>query len=410
MEHNEGELRNGLKWIHQEVSHSKLSHVGVFVNVGTRDETAQQGGFAHFLEHVLFKGTHKRKSFHVLNRIDSVGGELNAYTTKEETVIYASVLKTHTARALELMADILFNANFPAQELEKEKEVVVDEIQSYLDSPYDSIFEEFESLLFNQHPLARDILGTVKEVKQIKRADLLTFVQKYYIPNNMVVSYCGGMSVKKFSALLERFFGEIPEGPSISRVSCNLSPQVFTQDFPKSNYQYHCVKGNLAYDYYHPKRLALLLLTNYLGGPAMNARLNIALREKHGIAYNIECNYTPFRDAGIFSLYFGTEQKQLAKAQKIIAKELKILCEKPLGSMQLHYAKQQFIGFLALNEENLANKMLNLGKSKLIFNQIDSVENSIKKIDDLNVQLLQDIANELMLPDHLSTLCYSIPN
>lgn len=403
---NETELKNGMRLVHQQVGYSKLSHIGIFINVGSRDEDENERGVAHFLEHVLFKGTNKRKSFHILNRLDSVGGELNAYTTKEETVIHASVMLEHSSRAMELISDIIFNSVFPLNEIEKEKEVVVDEIQSYMDSPMDMIFEEFELQLFGGHPLGNDILGSEKEVRAITKEKILNFVRKHYVPQNMVLSYAGGLSFKKFLQLSERFFGEYKGDSSYHRQLFSWEKPVFNHKITKSNHQCHSVLGGIAYPYQHEQRLALMLLNNFLGGPAMNSKLNMVVREKHGITYNIESNFLPYRDSGIFLVYYGTEKEQMHKAEKLIQKEMQKLCNQKLGTLQLHFAKQQLIGYLALNGENIGGLMSSLGKSKMIFNTIESLENIIQSIHNINATQILELANEIILPQKLSSITY----
>lgn len=404
MEIYQGELSNGLKIIYQQVGLSKLSHIGLFIDVGTRDETKDERGVAHFLEHVLFKGTSKRKAFHILGRIDNVGGEINAYTTKEETVVYSSVMIEHTARAMDLIADIIFNSVFPQNELEKEKDVVIDEIQSYLDTPFEMVFEDFETMIFKNHPLENDILGNEDDVKKITKQTILNFVKKHYIPQKMVLSYTGGMSLKKFLKLAEKCFGEYSSGEIIKRSFFDVSTpnQKIVQH--KSNFQCHAVIGGKASSYYDENRLALSLLNNYLGGPAMNSRLNMVVREKHGITYNIESNLIQYRDTGMISVYFGTDALQLPKAKKLVLKEIDRLKKQPLGTMQLHYAKQQLNGYIALSAENPSGLMMTLGKSKMIYDDIESIESILDKISKINSKELQDLAQQYFDEDNLNEL------
>lgn len=403
---NESELKNGLRIVHQQVGYSKLSHIGIFINVGSRDEEEDERGVAHFLEHVLFKGTQKRKSFHILNRIDSVGGELNAYTTKEETVVHASVMIEHTSRALELISDIVLKSVFPVNEIEKEKEVVVDEIQSYMDSPMDMIFEDFELQLFKGHPLGNDILGTESEVRSITKEKIISFVQKHYVPQNMVLSYAGGLSFKKFELLAEKFFSDFSGNSIYQRKLSLCTNQLFNQEIIKNNHQCHSIIGGFAYPYQHTQRVTLMLLNNFLGGPAMNSKLNMVVREKHGITYNIESNFLPYRDSGVFLVYFGTEKDQMQKAKKLIIKEIQKLCTQKLGTLQLHFAKQQLIGYLALNGENISGLMSALGKSKLIFNRVESLESVIQSINDITADQILEVANEIITPQKLNSISY----
>jgi predicted Zn-dependent peptidase len=323
-------LSNGIRLIHRPVN-ANVAHCGIILNTGSRDEQEDEWGIAHFIEHVVFKGTTKRKAYHILSRMEDVGGELNAYTTKEETCIYTTFLDKDYKRALELISDITFNSVFPEKELEKEKEVILDEINSYKDSPSELIFDDFEELLFKKDPIGRNILGTPKHIKAFKRDDILKFISNNYHTDQMVISSVGNIPFKKLVKMVEKYFGEIPEN---IRTEKRQKPNFYkprTQTLIKNTYQRHCVLGNVAYDLNDDKRIPLSLLTNILGGPGMNSRLNLSLREKHGLAYNIESNYTPYVDTGVFSIYFGTDKGYLDKCLSLIDKELNLLCTKKLG-------------------------------------------------------------------------------
>lgn len=399
-------LENGIRVIHEVSPFSNIAHLGVFINVGTRDEEEHEYGLAHYLEHVIFKGTKKRKSRHVLSRLDAVGGELNAYTTKEDTCLYASFTDNHLTRAAELLADITFQSVFPDDELEKEKEVVVDEINSYKDAPSELIFDEFDNLVFGSHDLGRDILGDEQSVRSFSRKDVLNFVQSHYTPDKIVISSVGNYSLKKLQKILSRYFGEYQSlGKAINRVQPNIG-NVITKSFDKEIYQAHRIIGNTSYASNHKNRSAFLMLNNMLGGPAMNSRLNLQIREKHGLTYNIESNYTPYSDTGMFSIYFGTDVKNIERTESLIRKELKKLCEKKLGSAQLFQVKQQIVGQIALSMESKVGVMLSLGKSKLLHDTVDPIEKVLEKFNDISAEELLEVANEIMHPDNLFSLTY----
>lgn len=299
----EAVLKNGIRIIHSTNTFSKVGHIGVFINVGSRDELPDELGVAHYLEHVIFKGTNKRKTYHILSRLDSVGGELNAYTTKEETCIYASFPDEYLNRSIELLSDVIFNSNFPENELIKEKEVVIDEINSYKDSPSDMIFDEFDRMLFEGHSLGNDILGTIKDVKSITRSKVQEFVSKHYIPQNIVISSVGNYSLKKLLKQLEKFFELANESESQIKRDAPEFKKVEDRELEKDVYQTHTILGGKGYSAHHPNKTALLLVNNMLGGPAMNSRLNLNIREKYGFTYMLESNCAVYSDCGTFSIY-----------------------------------------------------------------------------------------------------------
>ncbi len=398
-------LKNGIRVIHK-YENSEVGYCGIIINAGSRDELEEEHGMAHFIEHVIFKGTKKRKAFHVLSRLEDVGGELNAYTTKEETCIYASFLKEDYERSMELIADISFHSIFPEKELEKEKEVIIDEINSYKDSPAELIFDDFEEQLYPNHPIGRNILGEENRLKSFTKKDILKFIDNNYHTDQIVFCSVGSQNFKKIIKLAEKYFGDIPENRRIEKREDipASTPTIIKVD--KDTYQSHIILGCTAYDYNHPKRLGLHLLNNLLGGPGMNSRLNMCLREKKGIAYNIESSYTPFYGTGVFSIYFGTDRKNIDKSIKIIFNELNKLRTKELGSMQLHKAKRQLKGQIAISSENKESLMLNIGKSFLMYNKVDSLIDVYQKIDNLTSSDLMEIANETFNPDNLSQLIY----
>jgi predicted Zn-dependent peptidase len=361
---------------------------------------------AHFIEHVIFKGTQKRKTWHILSRLDDVGGELNAYTTKEETCIYSSFLIQDFERALELLYDITFHSIFPAKEIKKEKEVIIDEINSYKDNPADLIIDDFEELVFNDGPMGHNILGTPNTIKKFDKEAILRFMANNYHTDQMVLCTVGNIKPARFKALAERYFGKEPANyRQIKRpVLAPYKPSKMTKTL--DTFQSHIIVGNMAYDLESPRRLGLSLLNNLLGGPGMNSRLNMALREKNGIAYNIESIYTPYWRTGVFSIYFGTDKENINKSLRIVRRELALLRNKKLGIMQLHKASRQLKGQVTISAENRENLMLNIGKSFLLYNKVDSLADIYDKIDRITDSDLLEIANEVFDEAELSYLIY----
>lgn len=399
-------LPNGLRVVFQPVK-NQVAHAGITVLAGSRFELPHEEGLAHFLEHCIFKGTTKRKAFHVLSRLDSVGGELNAYTGKEEICIYASFSKTYLSRTLELLADIIFHSTFPEKEIQREKEVIVDEINSYLDSPSECIFDEFESLIFNNHQLGKNILGTQESVHSFTRNHLLEYVSRYFGPQNMVLSIVGQFTEKRINEMAQRFFGDyngLGKSPELNHFT-DYKPVNITKN--KSNYQSHGLMGGIAYPYKAKERKAMVLLSNILGGPALNSRLSLSVREKYGYSYSIESSYTPYADTGFHSIYFGTDKRHVQNTLRVIHTELRKLRENKLGVVQLSKAKEQLKGHLALAGESNSGLMLALAKSVLIFDQIDTTKEIYKGIDLITAENLQDIANDVFDESKLSYLIYN---
>ncbi|TAJ11461.1 insulinase family protein [Marinilabiliaceae bacterium JC017] len=405
MEYFSKTLENGIRIIHKPEK-SLVGYCGLFINTGSRDEEESEHGIAHFIEHVIFKGTKKRKAFHILSRLDDVGGELNAYTTKEETCIYASFLKQDFERAIDLIHDITFNSVFPEKELVKEKEVIIDEINSYKDSPAELIFDDFEELIFKENPMGRNILGTAEALKSFTKEDINRFIQNNYHTDEIVFCSVGDVSFKKLLKWCDKFFGAVLENRGIKERS-KLEVYIPEKKIEKKDtYQCHVMVGNVAYDFNHPDRLGLYLLNNLLGGPGMNSRLNMALREKNGIAYNVESSYTPYYGTGIFSIYYGTDVDNLDRSLQIIDVELRKLRNKALGIMQLHKACRQLKGQMAIASENRENLMLSMGKSYMLYNRVDSLEEIYAKIDNISAEKLLSIANEIFDAQKLSYLIY----
>ncbi|HET6557862.1 MAG TPA: pitrilysin family protein [Prolixibacteraceae bacterium] len=398
-------LKNGIRIIHQETM-SPVSHFGVLINTGSRDEEADEQGIAHFIEHVIFKGTQSRKAYHILNRIEDVGGELNAYTTKEETAVFSTFLSKYYQRSMELISDILINSTFPARELEREKEVVIEEINSYKDNPSELIFDEFEEILFDGHAIARNILGTPELLKTFNKNSILKFMDENYHTDQIVLSSVGNISMKKFILLAERYFGMIPEKLRTRKRSDQYNYQPETRVVQKDTFQGHCIIGSLAPDVFSPKRMPMILLNNIIGGPSMNSRLNMLLRERNGMAYNVESSYTSYFDTGAFTVYFGTDKENMERALRLVSKEFKKMKEQSMGSLQLRRAKRQLIGQLAISTENREDLMLSLGKSLLFFNRVDSMKVIIERIENINSSEIMEVANELFDESQRSILIY----
>ncbi|MCD6346244.1 MAG: insulinase family protein [Bacteroidales bacterium] len=398
-------LSNGIRVVHLPVI-SPVSHCGILINAGSRDENDNEHGIAHFIEHVIFKGTKKRKAYHILSRLDDVGGEINAYTTKEETAFYAAFLKPDFDRALELLADILFNSVFPKAELEKEKDVVIDEINSYKDSPSELIFDDIEEIIFKGHPIGRNILGTPGSIHGFSKESIQAFMTANYHTDQMVFCSVGSQPFSKIVKLSEKYLGAVPANLSNNKRKQfdYYHPSQVVQNH--NTHQAHCIIGNLAYNALDKRRMDLVLLNNLLGGQGLNSRLNMSLREKHGYAYSVESSFTPYLDTGILTIYFGTDKDNLNKSIDLVHKELKKLRETKLGSMQLHRAKKQIIGQMAMSADNKENLLFSMGKSFMLFNRFDSLETMNRRIEAISAERLQEVANEILNPNQLSQLVY----
>ncbi len=398
-------LSNGIRLIHK-TSNSTVAHCGIAINAGSRDELDHEQGLAHFIEHVIFKGTQRRRNFHILSHMENVGGELNAYTTKEDTCIYASFMHPHYQRWFDLLSDILFNSVFPEKELDKEKDIVLDEINSYKDSPGEQIFDDFDGVVFREHPLGRNILGDPKQIRRFNERSIRTFMESNYMTGEMVICSVGRIEFSRLVRLTEKYFGHIQPGNRAGKRIPFNDYKAETRFIKRRNHQSHCVMGNMAFHSDHPLKTGMVLLNNILGGPGLNSRLNMAVREKHGFCYNIESHYQPFTDSGIFSIYFGTAPGYTEKTLAIIRKELGRLRENRLGTLQLKRAKQQLIGQVAITYESNLSEMLSMGKSMLVFDQVDSLEDINRKIEAIGTGDLLEAANQVFDPDHLSILAY----
>ena len=399
-------LSNGIRILHQKVSNTKIVHCGFILDIGSRDEKYHQQGLAHFWEHMAFKGTKKRKAFHIINRLESVGGELNAYTTKEKICFYASVLDKHFENALELLTDITFDSIFPENQIEKERKVILEEMSMYYDSPEDAIQDEFDHVIFPDHPLGNNILGTKESVNSFKREDFKQFIKENINTERIIFSCVGNINFSRVTKFAQKYLSEIP---SFHASKERMSFDRYKPQFKKVNRpltQAQCAIGRTAYPIGNKKRFPFFMLVNLLGGPGMNSRLNLALREKYGFVYSVEANYVPFTDTGIMSIFFGTEPKQLDRSINIVLRELKKLKDSPLGTIQLHRAKEQLMGQLAMSEENNTSLMLMMGKSMLDLNRIPQIDEVFKRVRDVAASDLMEVAHEMFDEDNLSYLTY----
>ncbi len=398
-------LDNGIRIIHRH-SISDVAYCGLLINTGSRDECVGESGVAHFIEHTLFKGTGKRRSYHILNRMESVGGEIDAYTSKEETIIYGTFLCSYYDRFLELLSDIVFNSTFSEKDIEKEKVVILDEINSYLDTPNESIYDDFDELLFRNHSLGRNILGSEQSVKRINRNTLINFIEKKYNTDQMVLCSIGNIDFEKFKKVAKKYFNDYDTNLRDFARNGFYDYVPFSKTVKKNTYQAHCIVGNLAYNSYDEKRTGLLLLNNVLGGPGMNSRLNLTLREKHGLVYNVESSYSKYSDTGNWHIYFGTDKENLDKTLDLVGKELKMFREKKFSTMQLHRAKKQLVGQIAISADNNANLFFTLCKSFLLYDKVDGLKEVSSRIEQISAGDILDIANEIFDEDKLSRLIY----
>lgn len=402
-------LSNGLRIIHEPLR-SRVAYCGFAVDAGTRDEREQEQGMAHFVEHLIFKGTQKRRAWHILNRMENVGGDLNAYTNKEETVVYSAFLVEHFARAFELLADIVFHSTFPQREIEKETEVIIDEIQSYEDNPAELIFDDFEDLIFRGHPLGRNILGRPELLRTFRTEDAADFTRRYYRPENMVFFVLGDVDFRRVVRLAEKLVGDLPGGGADCNVAARRTPPpLYVPDrlvLDKGTNQAHVMIGGRGYNAYDHRRTALYLLNNLLGGPGMNSRLNVALRERRGLVYNVESNLTAYTDTGTFCIYFGCDPDDVELCTRLVYRELKRLCDRRLTATQLAAAQKQLIGQIGVASDNNENNALGMAKTFLHYNRYESQEAVCRRVSELTADELLAVAGEMLSEDYLSVLVY----
>ena len=415
MKYNTYTLDNGLRIIHLP-SDSKVVYCGYQINAGTRDEEPGEEGLAHFCEHVTFKGTERRKAWHILNCLESVGGDLNAYTNKEGTVYYAAILKEHIARAVDLLSDIVFHSTYPQQEIDKEVEVICDEIESYNDSPAELIYDEFENILFKGNSLGHNILGTAEQVRQFTTEDALRFTRKLYRPDNAVFFAYGDIDFKKLVTLLKRSVGSeelrVKNEEFYSREEERMkgeesnSPKGQTIVMEKHTHQAHVMIGTQAYDVHDDRRMPLYLLNNILGGPGMNAKLNLALREHNGLVYTVESTMVAYGDTGTWSIYFGCDEHDVKRCLRLVRTELDKFIEKPLSDAQLRAAKKQIKGQIGVACDNRENFALDFGKSFLHYGWEKNVDRLYEQVDTITAQQMQAVAQELFDEHRLTTLIF----
>lgn len=451
MKYNTYTLDNGLRIIHLP-SDSKVVYCGYQINAGTRNEEPGEEGLAHFCEHVTFKGTERRKAWHILNCLESVGGDLNAYTNKEGTVYYSAILKEHIARAVDLLTDIVFHSVYPQAEIDKEVEVICDEIESYNDSPAELIYDEFENIIFKGSPLGHNILGTAEQVRSFKTEDALRFTRKLYRPDNAIFFAYGDIDFKKLVKLIRKALADDDSGKvaenaanSVGKLAEEKLPQIsqFTQisgdensitteksvssvksvgpeNYPsvgkeiagqtiviqKNTHQAHVMIGTRAYDVNDSRRMPLYLLNNMLGGPGMNAKLNLALREHNGLVYTVESTMVAYGDTGIWSIYFGCDEHDVKRCLRLVRKELDKFMQKPLSEAQLKAAKKQIKGQVGVACDNRENFALDFGKSFLHYGWEKNVDRLYEQVDEITAEQIQAVAQELFDKDRLTTLIF----
>lgn len=441
MKYNTYTLDNGLRIIHLP-SDSKVVYCGYQINAGTRNEEPGEEGLAHFCEHVTFKGTERRKAWHILNCLESVGGDLNAYTNKEGTVYYSAILKEHIARAVDLLTDIVFHSVYPQAEIDKEVEVICDEIESYNDSPAELIYDEFENIIFKDSPLGHNILGTAEQVRAFTTEDALRFTRKLYRPDNAIFFAYGDIDFKKLVRLLQRALADdesvvnlaeekLPQISQITQISWNENSiaeeksvssvkSVGPKNYPsvgdgiagqtivmqKNTHQAHVMIGTRAYDVNDSRRMPLYLLNNMLGGPGMNAKLNLALREHNGLVYTVESTMAAYGDTGIWSIYFGCDEHDVKRCLRLVRKELDKFMQKPLSEAQLKAAKKQIKGQVGVACDNRENFALDFGKSFLHYGWEKNVDRLYEQVDEITAEQIQAVAQELFDKDRLTTLIF----
>jgi predicted Zn-dependent peptidase len=403
------ELANGLRVVYKQVPYTRTVHCGFVINSGSRDDGQDDLGMAHFIEHMIFKGTAKRKTFHVLNYLESVGGDVNAYTTKEKTCLYASLAAEHFERATELLTDITFHSTFPEKELKKEKQVISEEIDMYRESPDEAIFEDFDHMVFPDHMLGYPILGTKNSIRTFTQQRLFEHIRSVFTQGNVVFGIVGNVSEKRVMKMIDKHLRplQLPVGRK-ERISPN-GKQEAERIVDITNGQAHEIIGGRSYALRKELYLPFLLLNNLLGGPAMNSRLNLNIREKHGLTYNISSFYTPYHDSGIWGVYYACEPGNLQRIRRLVEKECKRLAEKPLGTLHLTQAKKQLNGQLILAYENLLTQMLSSAQDVLDFDRVMSFNEYLEEIEQITAIQVQTAAQEIFRDNPVSRITYRQP-
>lgn len=399
------ELPNGLCITYKHVPYTKSVHCGFIINTGGRDDGAFSG-ISHFIEHLIFKGTEKRKTYHILQYLESVGGDVNAYTTKEKTCVYTSINADYFERAVNLLSDIVFHSIFPEKEIQKESQVILEEIDMYRDAPDEAIFEDFDGLIFPNHTLGTPILGTKESIPLINKSNIIEFYKKKYSISNIIFSVVGNVSEKKLMYCLHKYLSPIlGGGDKIDRELPTALVQYENPVVKTRIQQAHEIIGGRAMSLHDPLYSAFVLLQNILGGPAMNARLNLNIREKYGLTYNINSFYSPFTDSGIWGIYYACDPEVIKRVRQKVGKELNALKE-PLGKMQFAQAKQQLCGQLILGNENLGSQMLGMGKELLDYGKLLDFEYYLKGIESLKVMDIVEVARLYFEASDLRTISY----
>lgn len=398
-------LNSGVRVVYSE-SMSTVAHVGFFVDVGSKDEAIGEYGVAHLIEHMLFKGTKSRSAFDIIQDVEGFGGDFNAYTSKEETCVHISIVREFYRKALDVLSDIFYNSCFDENELKKEKHVVFDEIASYEDSPVELIGDSFEEYLFEQTPLAHSVLGNKKDLKTITKKSIVGFYRKYYVNSNIVVSFVGNVPFDEFKSEVEFYFSKETGVDVVNRSKFSCQNARFDLELNRKTFQSHFMLGCKAYDCFDSKRLTFSFLNNMLGGPCFNSILNLSLREKKGLTYNIESNYTPYYDTGMFCIYFGTERNKVEKCCDIIKKEIERLRLKPLPDDQLVIYKNQVIGQLAMSYDNYLSIMMSQARHLMVYGKVESYELLLSKIRQISSKDIFDVANEQLNFDSMSSLLF----
>lgn len=397
-------LPNGIRVVHQQITTTAIVHCGILLSVGSRDEDLSNQGIAHFWEHMAFKGTRKRKTIDIISSLDSVGGELNAYTDKERIAFYASVRTNYFERAVDVLSDITFYSIFPEKELEKERGVILEEMSMYLDSPDDSLQDEFEAIVYKKHPMGMNILGRPDTIKAFRKKDFVDFFKSHVDTSRMVFSVVGNITLADAERMARQYLGGFRAPGATHRRKKIGTYKPAQVELHRDVKQAKCAIGRNAYPLRHDNRIALYMLVNMLGGPGMNSRLNLALREKYGFVYSVDAHYIPYSDTGLLAVFFGTEPRQLDKCIRLVQQELDRCIHKPLTAKQLAALKEQIKGQLAMAEENNLSLMLMMGRRVLEFGRVPTLEEIFDKIDAPTPLKLQEIAHEMFAADQLSIL------
>ncbi|MEJ7643601.1 MAG: pitrilysin family protein [Chryseolinea sp.] len=397
-------LSNGIRVVHQHITTTNIVHCGLFLGVGSRDETTVNQGIAHFWEHMAFKGTRRRTSIDIIKSLDSIGGELNAFTDKEKIVFYASVRDEYFERAMDVLTDITFQSTFPVKELEKERGVILEEMAMYIDSPDDSLQDELEAVVFRNHPMGMNILGNEMTVRAFRKRDFVNFFANHADNREIVFSVIGNISLENTEKLALKYLERKPTLRSTARRKKFTVYEQYEKVLQRGVKQSRCAIGRDAYPMMHENRIPFYLLNNIFGGPGMNSRLSLSVRERHGLVYSIDSHYNAYSDTGMFAIYFGTEPKQVKKCMKLIRKEMDKLCAKKLSPAALASAKDQIKGQLALSEENNLGIMIMMGRAVLDHNRVPSLDEVFEKIDAVSARSLQQVANEIFDEEKLSYL------